>query len=76
VGLDFLPGALAFAPTVGPAPEPDLAAAVVWLDALVTNVDRAPRNPNLIVWHRRPERGDPRSRQPPRGVSSRYPSVY
>jgi hypothetical protein len=53
VGLDFLPGALAFAPTVGPPPEPDLAAAVVWLDALVTNVDRTPRNPNLIVWHRR-----------------------
>jgi hypothetical protein len=53
VGLDFLPGALAFSPAVGPAPEPDLAAAVVWLDALTTNVDRTPRNPNLIVWHRR-----------------------
>jgi hypothetical protein len=53
VGLDFLPGALAFAPAVGPAPEPDLAAAVVWLDALTTNVDRTARNPNLIVWHRR-----------------------
>ncbi len=53
VGLDFLPGALAFAPAVGPAPEPDMAAAVVWLDALTTNVDRTPRNPNLIVWHRR-----------------------
>jgi HipA-like protein len=53
IGIDFLPGALAFAPAVGPAPEPDLAAAVVWLDALTTNVDRTPRNPNLIVWHRR-----------------------
>jgi hypothetical protein len=53
-GLDFLPGALAFAPTVAPAPEPDLAAAVVWLDAYTTNVDRTARNPNLIVWHRRP----------------------
>ena len=53
VGLDFLPGALAFAPAVGPAPEPELAAAVVWLDAFTTNVDRTPRNPNLIVWHRR-----------------------
>jgi hypothetical protein len=53
VGLDFLPGALAFAPAVGPAPEPDLAANVVWLDALTTNVDRTARNPNLIVWHRR-----------------------
>ncbi len=53
VGLDFLPGALAFAPGVGPIPEPDLAAEVVWLDAFTTNVDRTPRNPNLIVWHRR-----------------------
>jgi hypothetical protein len=53
VGLDFLPGALPFAPKVGPAPDPELAAAVVWLDALTTNVDRTPRNPNLIVWHRR-----------------------
>jgi hypothetical protein len=53
-GLDFLPGALAFAPSVAPAPDADLAAAVVWLDAYTTNVDRTVRNPNLIVWHRRP----------------------
>ena len=26
---------------------------IVWFDAYVTNVDRTPRNPNLIVWHRR-----------------------
>ena len=52
-GLDFLPGALAFAPTARPRPDPDLAAAVVWLDAYTTNVDRTARNPNLIVWHRR-----------------------
>jgi hypothetical protein len=53
VGLDFLPGALAFAPRIEPTPDPELAAAVVWLDAFTTNVDRTPRNPNLIVWHRR-----------------------
>ncbi len=52
-GLDFLPGALAFAPAVGPRPDPELAADVVWLDAYTTNVDRTARNPNLIVWHRR-----------------------
>jgi hypothetical protein len=52
IGLDFLPGALAFAPAVGPRPDPDLAASIVWFDAYVTNVDRTPRNPNLIVWHR------------------------
>jgi hypothetical protein len=54
IGLDFLPGALAFAPTARPLPEPEFAADTVWLDALTTNVDRTPRNPNLIVWHRRP----------------------
>jgi hypothetical protein len=24
---------------------------VVWLDALVENIDRTPRNPNLLLWH-------------------------
>jgi hypothetical protein len=51
-GLDFLPGALNFDPLVTPPPE-DLAAAIVWLDAYVTNVDRTPRNVNLLTWHRR-----------------------
>ena len=36
-----------------PDPDPDLAAAVVWFDALMTNVDRTPRNPNLLWWHGR-----------------------
>jgi hypothetical protein len=49
LGVDFLPGALPYTP-VQP-PEPELAAAVVWLDALVENVDRTPRNPNLLRWH-------------------------
>jgi hypothetical protein len=52
-GLDFLPGALTFAPAVGPSPDLELAADVVWLDSFTTNVDRTPRNPNLLVWHRR-----------------------
>jgi hypothetical protein len=53
LGVDFLPGALPFSPAAGPAPEPELAADVVWFDALVTNVDRTARNTNLLVWHRR-----------------------
>ena len=53
VGLDFLPGSLAYSPAAGPAPDPELAAAIVWLDALVTNVDRSPQNPNLLLWHGR-----------------------
>jgi hypothetical protein len=53
VGLDFLPGALPFEPALADSLDPELAAAIVWFDALVTNVDRTPRNPNLLVWHER-----------------------
>jgi hypothetical protein len=53
VGLDFLPSALPFIPGDGTPPDPDLAAAIVWFDALMTNVDRTPRNPNLLCWHGR-----------------------
>jgi HipA-like protein len=53
IGLDFLPGALTYGPAIGPAPDPDWAASVVWLDALVTNPDRSPKNPNMLVWHGR-----------------------
>lgn len=53
IGLDFLPGALTFGPAIGPAPDPDWAASVVWLDALVTNPDRSAKNPNMLVWHGR-----------------------
>jgi hypothetical protein len=49
LGVDYLPGSLPYLPTRPPPAE--LAADVVWLDALVTNVDRTPRNPNLLRWH-------------------------
>jgi hypothetical protein len=52
-GIDYLPGSMSFDPGVPPAPAPELAAAVVWLDALTMNVDRTPRNPNLLIWHER-----------------------
>ncbi|MGW1199387.1 HipA family kinase [Streptomyces sp. NPDC002536] len=50
LAMDFLPGALGFDPL---AFETDAAEAgrVVWFDALVGNVDRSWRNPNLLVWH-------------------------
>ena len=49
-GLAYLPGALAFDPAVdGALLTPELAADIVWLDAYVTNVDRTPRNTNLLV---------------------------
>ena len=53
IALDFLPGALPYTPAAGFQPAAQQAAEVVWLDALVSNVDRTPRNPNLLVWHDR-----------------------
>jgi hypothetical protein len=50
-GLDFLPGALPFSPAAPAGLTPELAADVVWLDALCANVDRTPRNPNMLIWH-------------------------
>src|SRR5918911_4058998 len=52
LALDFLPGSLGFDPLVEP-PDSGLASRIVWFDALVTNVDRTPRNPNLLTWHDR-----------------------
>ena len=51
VAIDFLPGSLAYTPGGPVQPDAELAADVVWLDALLTNVDRSPANPNLLVWH-------------------------
>jgi hypothetical protein len=53
LGVDFLPAAMTYAPGAGFAPGEELAAEIVWLDALTMNVDRTPRNPNLLVWHGR-----------------------
>ncbi|MFF2848188.1 HipA family kinase [Streptomyces sp. NPDC058001] len=50
LGVAFLSGALGFdalAYTVDPVE----AGRVVWFDALVNNVDRSWRNPNMLVWH-------------------------
>jgi hypothetical protein len=53
LGVDFLPGALPFDPAAGPRPAPAEAARIVWLDALVTNVDRTAKNTNMLLWHDR-----------------------
>ena len=51
LGVDFLPGSFGFEP-LGWTAEPEFASRVLWFDALVQNVDRTWRNPNLLVWHR------------------------
>ena len=53
LGVDFLPGALPYTPAGRWTPDRALAAEIVWLDALATNVDRTARNPNLLLWHGR-----------------------
>ncbi|AWK09343.1 hypothetical protein DDQ41_10885 [Streptomyces spongiicola] len=50
LGMDFLPGSIGFDP-LAYAVDSGEAGRVVWFDALINNVDRSWRNPNLLVWH-------------------------
>jgi hypothetical protein len=50
LGVDYLPGAL---DVDARAVDPALAAKVLWFDALIGNVDRSWRNPNMLLWHGR-----------------------
>ncbi|MFG2196551.1 HipA family kinase [Streptomyces sp. NPDC048639] len=52
LGMDYLPGSLGFDPLAFEL-GPEEAGRVVWFDALINNVDRSWRNPNLLVWHER-----------------------
>jgi hypothetical protein len=52
LALDYLPGSLAFDPAVARTIDPHLASEIVWFDAYVTNVDRTPRNVNMLIWHK------------------------
>jgi len=51
LALDYLPGSVTFDPLAHPPPAA-LASSIVWHDAFVSNVDRSPRNSNLLVWHK------------------------
>jgi hypothetical protein len=52
LGMDYLPGALDFEAGAAQV-APELAGRVLWFDALVGNVDRSWRNPNMLFWHGR-----------------------
>src|SRR5436305_5185484 len=51
LAIDYLPGSATFDPAADSV-DADLASSAVWFDAFVTNVDRTPRNPNLLWWHK------------------------
>jgi hypothetical protein len=52
LGLDYLPGSMMFDPAAGDSADPTVASIAVWFDSFVGNVDRTPRNPNLLWWHK------------------------
>lgn len=51
LGLHYLSGAITFDPIVTRI-DAILASQIVWLDCLVMNVDRTPRNTNMLMWHK------------------------
>jgi hypothetical protein len=53
LALAYLPGAFAFDPLVTRL-DPELASAIVWFDSYTTNVDRTPRNANILIWQEQP----------------------
>ena len=51
LGLHFLSRAFTYDPAVTKL-DPLLASKIVWLDCLITNVDRSYRNTNMLIWYR------------------------
>ncbi|MEJ7739023.1 MAG: HipA family kinase [Chitinophagaceae bacterium] len=51
LGLHYLSGAITFDPVVNTI-NATLASQIVWLDCLLTNVDRTVRNTNMLMWHK------------------------
>lgn len=51
LAVHYLSGAITFDPLVTTV-DPKLASQIVWLDCLLTNVDRTVRNTNMLIWHK------------------------
>src|ERR1700722_546500 len=51
LALHYLTGAITFDPTIIKL-DHKLASQIVWLDCLLTNVDRTARNTNMLTWHK------------------------
>ena len=51
LGLHYLSGSITFDPVANTV-DPLLASRIVWLDCLLTNVDRTARNTNMLMFHK------------------------
>lgn len=51
LALDYLPGSIMFDALIE-QPDSTLASQIVWFDAFTANVDRTPRNANMLLWHK------------------------
>ena len=51
LAIHYLSGAITFDPLVTTI-DSKLASLIVWLDCLLTNVDRTARNTNMLIWHK------------------------
>ena len=51
LALHYLAGAITFDPVITKV-NPLLASQIVWLDCLLTNMDRTCRNTNMLLWHK------------------------
>jgi hypothetical protein len=51
LALHYLSGSITFDPTVTTI-DAALASQIVWLDCLITNVDRTARNTNMLMWYK------------------------
>ncbi len=51
LGLHYLSGSITYDPAVTRLPA-RLASQIVWLDCLLTNVDRTAKNTNMLVWNK------------------------
>lgn len=50
LGLHYLSGSMTYDPSAGTV-DALLASKIVWMDCLLTNVDRTARNTNMLMWH-------------------------
>lgn len=51
LGVHYLSGSISFDPVVNQV-DAFTASKIVWLDALLTNVDRTAKNTNMLIWNR------------------------